>query len=354
MYAGAIIVLSVGPAILFLFLILRMDRREPEPLGLVIKVIGLGAASAIVASVLELALDRLPVFSAPGLAGAAVSSLVEVAPIEELCKLAVVLLFVWKNPNFNEENDGIVYVGASAIGFALLENIFYVAQNGIGTGILRAFTAIPLHIFTAVVLGLHVGRARFAADVSQRNLLVARGFVIAWAFHGVYDMLAMSGSALALLLLPLLGGLAAFGIVALKKGRRLSLSRWDQVPATAGPVMHVVPLDAPTGADGLAALSPTAAAPARPATHARPAAPHRWMAVVSRILLVSCALFWALLILGLAGSGTTKDLGYGALGGILLTVIPLSIGSALEVVYHRHRKASAAAGPGPQAGVSVN
>jgi RsiW-degrading membrane proteinase PrsW (M82 family) len=358
MYAGAIIVLSVGPALLFLLLILRMDRREPEPLRLVVKVIGLGAASAIVASVLELALERLPFFSAPGLAGAAASSLLEVAPIEEMCKLGVVLLFVWKDPNFNEENDGIVYVGASAIGFALLENIFFVAQNGIGTGILRAFTAIPLHVFTAVVLGLHVGMARFVESPTRRNLLVARGFLFAWAFHGVYDMLAMSGSALALLLLPLMGGLAAFGIVALRKGRRLSISRWEKAPAATA---TAAPAAARTDAAVDAALPPaqpsTEPIPAHPATaanRARPkAAAHKWMAVVSRILLISCALFWVVLILGLASSSSTKDLGYGVLGGILLTCIPGAIGISLEVVYHKHRRL-AATGPGPGAGLSVN
>ena len=55
----------------------------------------------------------------------------------------MVLLFVWGNPNFNEENDGVVYVGASAIGFAVLENIAYVVQNGIGTGVLRAMAPLP-------------------------------------------------------------------------------------------------------------------------------------------------------------------------------------------------------------------
>ena len=254
-------------------------------------------------------------------------------PVEEACKLGVVLLFIWKNPNFNEENDGIVYMGASAVGFALLENIFYVAQNGIGTGILRAFTAIPLHVLTAVVLGLHVGRAKFAASEARRNLLVWRGFLFAWAFHGLYDMLAMSESALALLLLPLLGGLAAFGVMALRRGRRLSLARWDS--ATPSDIVAAPPLA-------------SAAVPGH-AVGRIPKA-HRWMPVVSRPLLACCAAFWLLLIFGLMGSTTAEDVGYGALGGILLTIIPAAIGVALEVVYHRHRKAARSV----RAGLSVN
>jgi RsiW-degrading membrane proteinase PrsW (M82 family) len=311
MYALAVVAVSTVPGVALMVLILRMDRREPEPLGLVAKVIGLGAAGAIVAALVELALDAAPLFhlgatsALGGLAGAAAVSFIQIAPIEEACKLAVVLLFAWGNPAFNEENDGIVYVGASALGFALLENILFVAQGGIGTGVLRAFTSIPLHLFTGVVAGLLVGRARFAAPRARALLLLA-GFGLAWLFHGLYDTLAMSQSALALLLLPLLAGLIALGIAALRKGRMASLLRWDG-PAPAA----------------------TKSTPARRAPG--------WMAVTSRILLAGCALFWALLAVGIAEPGPGVERGETILGGILLTVIPASLGTILEVSYHKRQ-----------------
>jgi RsiW-degrading membrane proteinase PrsW (M82 family) len=308
MYDATVIIVSVLPGIAFLLLIMRMDRQEPEPLGLVIRIMCLGAGSAIVASLAETGLDILPVFRTPGPVGTAMTAFVQVAPVEELCKLGVVLLFVWRNPNFNEENDGIVYVGASAVGFALLENVTYVVRNGIGTGIVRAFTAIPLHVFTAVVMGLHVGRARFAASGARRNLLVLQGFAIAWFFHGLYDVLAMSESGLPILLLPVLAGLLAFGIMALKRGRRLSLLRWGGgVPVEPVPERHA-PLRAP-----------------------------RWMPVISRILLAGCGLVWLLLILGLL-TETDGEGGFIALGGLIITFLPLSVGVVLEVVYHRWRR----------------
>ena len=235
LYTVAVLVVSMAPALAFLVLILALDRREPEPLALVLEVLGLGAASAVVAAVLELLLEGLPLFGVPGMAGAAAVAFLQVAPVEEACKLAVVLLFAWRKPSFNEENDGIVYTGAAAIGFALLENIIYVARFGLGTGAARAFSAIPLHVFTAVLVGLAVGRARFAASRVARGRLVLGGFALAWVVHGLYDLLALSGSALVLLLLPLLAGLAAFGILALKKGRRLSLARWGSALVPGAP-----------------------------------------------------------------------------------------------------------------------
>jgi protease PrsW len=316
MHTLLLIAISVAPALAFLVLVLRMDRREPEPAALVARVVGLGAAAGVVAALVEAALDGLSLFHAPGLAGSAAESFLLIAPVEELAKVGVVLLFVWNNANFNEENDGVVYVGASAIGFAVLENIAYVVSHGIGTGILRAFTSVPLHVFTAVIMGLSVGRARFAATRAMRNRLLAAGFLCAWAAHGTYDTLALSRGALTGLILPLLAGLAAFGIMSLRKGRRLSLLRW-------GPGRGA--LDA-SPADTLAADAPASRGT------------HRWMAVVGRILLGSTAAFWALFLVGMAQRGSARDAGPAVLGAAVMTVLPAALGALFEVSYQRHRR----------------
>jgi len=321
MYMIAVLVVSAAPALAFLLIILRMDRQEPEPLGLVLRVIAMGAASCIVAALFEKALGGLELFHAPGLAGAAASSFIQIAPVEELCKLGVVLLFVWQNPQFNEENDGVVYVGASAIGFALFENILYVAQNGLGTGVLRAFSSIPLHVFAGIILGLHVGRAKFAKNDTARTLLVLQGLVLVWFIHGLYDTFAQSGSALALLLLPLVVGVSGFGIVELRKGREFSLLRWTGRTAAQQPAAALS-----TGARSTARLG-----------HKAPV----WMAVVSRLLLGACACFWILLLIGLAFPDTPKGNGEAILGGILLTLIPGGIGVLLELGYQKRKKRSA-------------
>jgi RsiW-degrading membrane proteinase PrsW (M82 family) len=316
MYPIAVLAVSAAPALAFLLLILRMDRQEPEPLGLVLRVIALGAVSAIVAALFELALGGVPLFHAPGLLGAAASSFIQIAPVEELCKLGVVLLFVWRNAQFNEENDGIVYVGSSALGFALFENILYVAQKGIGTGVLRAFSAIPLHVFAGIILGMYVGRAKFAPDDGTRTMLIVKGFLLVWFFHGLYDTFAQSGSALSLLLLPLIVGVSSFGIIALRKGRRASLLRWT---GAAGAV----------GAAGTETPRPVAQIVSRP-----PA----WMAVISRLLLAACGGFWLLLLIGLAFP-SSGGAGEALLGGILLTLIPGCIGVLLEIGYQKRKRA---------------
>jgi protease PrsW len=305
MYTASLLFVSVAPGVLFLVLIMRMDRREPEPLSLVLKVIAFGAVSAIPAGLLEMALDLVPQFRATDAAGVVASSFIQVAPVEELCKLAVVLLLVWRNPNFNEENDGIVYMGASAIGFAVLENVIYVLSNGMGVGLLRAFTSIPLHVFTAVAMGFFLGKARFAATTTRRGLMAVLGFLIAWFLHGLYDSFALSAGAGWLLILPIVAGVSALGIVFLKRGQKLSAERWA-----------------------------TEAAPAEAAAHHT--GDHRWIRVVSRVLLIACGAFWAFLLLGTFTSKAAGQAGYALLGGLMMSFLPLSLGIILAVVYRRN------------------
>jgi len=166
---------------------------------------------------------------------------------------------------------------------------------------------------------------------------VLRGFALAWLVHGLYDMLAMSESELALLLLPLLAGLATFGILALRRGRRLSLARWGSGPAQV--LAHAV--ESPT--EGAVLQRVPGGAAAQPAGHEpdRPAAkPHRWLPVVSRTLLAACLLFWALLAMGLLLAGNDEDPGSAVLGGVVLTIIPASLGVLLEVAWQRRRRRS--------------
>ena len=85
----------------------------------------------------------------------------------------------------------------ASLGFAILENILYVASGGIGTGILRAFTAIPLHCTVGVIMGALYAKGREAAYAGDHAGMV--GFM-AWAYivpvfiHGLYDYLVMAAS----------------------------------------------------------------------------------------------------------------------------------------------------------------
>ena len=53
------------------------------------------------------------------------------------------------------------------MGFATLENILYVQKYGIQTGFLRMFLSVPAHATFGVLMGYHVGKAKF--DPGQQH-----------------------------------------------------------------------------------------------------------------------------------------------------------------------------------------
>ncbi len=259
-----------------------------------------------------------------------------IAPVEEACKLAVVLAFVWKNRNFNEENDGIVYVTASAIGFALFENVFYVWSNGFGTGIARAFTSIPLHTFCGVIMGHCAGRARFAADRATANRQILGGFLAAVAVHGLYDTLAFSGTALGLLIVPLVIALFVVGRSLILSGKALSARRWDN-PADA-PRMSIDTADQAmaravakygTGKIGRTEDGRFFLKPER----------QPWKAIVARGLFAVVAAGWIFIALAArGGAGEPRaDLSEALTYLSLMSLVPLMLAILLEVSYRRRK-----------------
>jgi RsiW-degrading membrane proteinase PrsW (M82 family) len=72
-----------------------------------------------------------------------------------------------------------------SMGFACIENILYVFQQGYVTGILRIFTAIPAHATFAVIMGYFLGRAKFTKSNNIVFSIIA--LAAATIFHGLYD-----------------------------------------------------------------------------------------------------------------------------------------------------------------------
>jgi protease PrsW len=332
-----LVIIAIIPPLAFLLYIHHLDSIEPEPHGLIMKALILGGVAVIPAAIMEFLLGRLlgfavgagmlPASALEGVAAAAFNSFVVIAPVEEALKLGVVLLFIWKNANFNEENDGIVYMGAAAIGFSLLENIFYVLQSGLATGIMRAVTSIPLHTFTGVIMGYFVGIAKFTPEKKARN--IGLGFIIAYLIHAVYDTFALSGTAVALLIIPLVIALIIFGVIYLKRGSRLSALRWNNTAPGQVPQAAAVAEPAP---------DPSRAEP-------RTAENGKYKVVISRVIFALCAGFWALLIIGAyvpSGNEAANPLDV-IVGGIILTIIPIAIGLVLELSYRRQKKIARAA-----------
>ncbi|MDD4327317.1 MAG: PrsW family intramembrane metalloprotease [Eubacteriales bacterium] len=305
--------LAVIPPILFMLFIFWMDRHKPESMKHVMFCLLLGALSTIPAIIVQTLFGAVPLFGLPGAAGGTYESFLLVAPSEEILKFLVIWIFIRRKPFFDEVNDGIVYYGTGAIGFALLENILYVLGNGLGTGILRAFTAIPLHTFCGVIVGYHMGLARFG---KKRNpqLIILRGLFLAVITHASYNSLIAAESLLSLLFIPLVIGVYIIGAIVLRKGRKISMENIHHPQVISSEQVF-------TDVYGRRFLQ---------------AKKETWKAVIGRSILGVCAVVWIIVIW--AGWGDTEismlDI---ALGTFIITVIPVAVGLILEVSYQRRK-----------------
>lgn len=111
---------------------------------------------------------------------------------EELCKFLVLRFLAFPRKEFNEPYDGITYSVMIAMGFATIENIFYVLNGGVDVAILRMFTAVPSHATNAIMMGYFMGLAKFRKGDSTALQLTA--LMTAAISHGFYDFFVFLGN----------------------------------------------------------------------------------------------------------------------------------------------------------------
>lgn len=182
----SLLLLALAPIVVILIYIYVKDKYEKEPIGVLVKNFFLGAVvSIIITAVLGFAANIIfPITDEKSILQQFVKAFFVVALVEEFSKYIIVKYYAQKKTDFNEPFDGIVYAVVVSMGFAALENVLYVSQYGVTTGLTRAFTAVPAHATFGILMGYFMGKAKFSNNRVKFNLL---GLLIATLFHGAYD-----------------------------------------------------------------------------------------------------------------------------------------------------------------------
>ena len=203
-----LLVAALLPAI-FLWLYIWKQDPQPEPTSWLVKAVLYGAAICIPIGMVELLIDQVLFGEGPTtIIGTTIQAFFTAALPEEAFKLLALWLVLRKNPFFDEHFDGIVYAVCVSLGFAAVENIFYVMgeeENWIGVAISRALMAVPGHYAFGVLMGYYYSVYHF---VEHTPKVAACILLVPVAAHGIYDALAMSG-----LVNPYVGGLSFFVLI---------------------------------------------------------------------------------------------------------------------------------------------
>jgi RsiW-degrading membrane proteinase PrsW (M82 family) len=182
---------------------LWLDRFESEPTRYLVGAFLWGAlVAAVIAALFNTgAIAVLEATTDPQ--AALQTTAVLVAPfVEEAAKGAlVVLVWLLVRREFDGINDGMVYAGICAAGFAFTENIQYLAQAYAeggseaftGTFVARCLLSPFAHPMFTVLFGIGVGVAATSRTWLPRILGPLLGYLLAVLSHALWNLAAVSG-----------------------------------------------------------------------------------------------------------------------------------------------------------------
>lgn len=177
---------ALAPIIIVIIYIYVKDKYEKESKRILAYTFAFGAiVSIIITTILYKFFDLfLPIPEDYSVWQQFLKAFFIVALIEEFSKYVIVKYYNQPRKGFNEPFDGIIYAVMVSMGFAAVENLFYVFEGGMQVALIRAFTAIPAHATFAVLMGYFMGKAKFSKNRIKWNLV---GLSLAILFHGAYD-----------------------------------------------------------------------------------------------------------------------------------------------------------------------
>jgi RsiW-degrading membrane proteinase PrsW (M82 family) len=136
--------------------------------------------------------------------------------VEEIYKSLLLIYFV-RRSDFTYFVDGAIYGFSIGIGFAVVENIFYLAGGAADQGLLvalgRVFSTSLMHGSATALVGIALGRQRFGHGM-HRGLTSALGWVAAIALHITFNSVVRYQSGLAALIMLVGIGLGGLALVA--------------------------------------------------------------------------------------------------------------------------------------------
>lgn len=194
MNALAFLALGFAPGVFWLWLIYQRDRYIPAPPFLVVRTFMWGVAISLPVVIVEgilqatggLALGKNIPEEPTDLASIAYVSFIVAGFTEEAAKFFVVRKTVYPSPYFRQPLDGLIFAAAVALGFASLENVFYMFTFGPAVILVRGPISTLAHVLFSVAWGYALGqqkRGRAAAWV------VALAVLGAMLLHGLFDFL---------------------------------------------------------------------------------------------------------------------------------------------------------------------
>ena len=112
--------------------------------------------------------------------------------VEEFLKFIGIFICLHIIKDFDEPIDGVVYGVCVSLGFATLENfyyIFYLEYEDFHSLIIRSLGAIPMHALTGAIIGMYM--IKYFEKSKEKFYL---GLIVTYLLHSTYNFLVLSVS----------------------------------------------------------------------------------------------------------------------------------------------------------------
>ncbi len=177
---------GIIPSLVWLWFWLKEDNQKPEPRGVIAAIFLAGMLSVMITIPLQKIVKA-------GIESREIQLLLWSA-IEETIKYLVVLGLLWRTGHDDEAVDFPIHMITVALGFAALENTFYLlkplsdspATVALLTGELRFLGSTLLHAVSSAIVGIALGLSFHMKNIAKTIYLLG-GLMLATILHSAFN-----------------------------------------------------------------------------------------------------------------------------------------------------------------------
>jgi RsiW-degrading membrane proteinase PrsW (M82 family) len=186
---GAGTALIIGLTWLLYFV--RLSAFNRTPFRLYLAALCLGAAFANASLMLsDFFAEFFSIYLADERLRLLAMSVVNIGLVEEIAKFLPVLIVIRLARRLDEPFELLAYGCLSALGFATLENVFYISKSGLNIALGRFLISSVFHIaMTTIVCYIWAGARSFRPGGQLKAVLL--GLALAATLHGLFDYFMM-------------------------------------------------------------------------------------------------------------------------------------------------------------------
>jgi RsiW-degrading membrane proteinase PrsW (M82 family) len=194
---GYAVLLGIVPPLIWLYFLLQENTRCPEPRALIFIAFLLGMIAVPIVIPLEsvsLSYVTSHFSGCSGSTSTCTPAIFAWAAIEETVKYTLAAIFLLRHRAVDNSLDLVIYMVTVALGFAALENVFFLVTpfahgditNGLITDNLRFVGSTLLHVVASSAIGFALAFSH-AQPRPIRALAAAGGLILAIALHSVFN-----------------------------------------------------------------------------------------------------------------------------------------------------------------------